>query len=1015
MLNYVFKKHKGVGYHWISCLLIFACLILFTPGSVNIAYADTSGSYATSTGYRYNEAVYNKTVSKYSEIMNILTNEGNVPIPGLEQTVVRMWGSSNELSDSICNDMVPQGLCVTGKYILVTAYCCKNKKTGSGHEHPSVIYVIDRASGKYLCNLTLYYGDSTPHITEFTHSDFSTYTYSSAHVGGIAFDGNDTVWVSAGEKNVRSLLISQINEAVNKAFDEETNARCRDSIAVTLGKKVLCEDQASFLTWYEGMLWVGTCNDSSKGCLKGYTISGDDTGYVIEKKRTFTIVSKANGASFCNINGRTCLAVNSSERRKDGLFAPNYVSRMYLYEANIQGTTELTEHGYYTMPPMAEEIAVDGGKLYTIFESAASIYSAGGKETADYIIDRICIGNAKKFFYWTEPEFNLETDDGTLGEGADFSGSLVFDNVDMLEGAHGINCTFGNVSIGTFTTNFMYSDSMLLESAYRASGEPDPEIAKVSVCLAAAAYDSSNAVTALRTMGYSKINWYNYGRTATYYDNDFVGFSIAEKKVSVYGNIYTLYVVPIRGTPTSAEWYSNFNVGMGDTHEGFYKAANEVLSTLINDFFSRDGSDASHRKILITGHSRGAAVANIVAGKLTEGGGTYVNTEGIFGYTYACPAVSKNAATSYKNIYNFQFSGDPIPELPLPKWSFIRYGQSIILGSDKEDSGNVNFQNVAIQFNRMTGKTFKGTQGAGSTFRTNFEEVVRSQEDYNNPEILGLLDIVAYELGGKNAPKDKDATVGIFLAKQWKRLKSYAKSEFDDSDSYSDVLQKSEKYESEFVKLIDDAIKAEQESNEEFDKFVTKNSNLIEKLEKYTDMTIEKMEDFNVAINLVEEQLNEIRTVIAAINTIINLFLINKNPIDAIVYGHTPETYVLFINSMYSGYRGWYERNDITSIHFPSGLKTIGYQCYANCTGLTSVIMPNEMTALGDYAFNGCSGVKKITMPVDLAYGTFGSTGAEEIHYTKGSTGIMSDRVDNNNYGAYYVNKAEWGARGTLT
>ena len=118
------------------------------------APAAHAASVYTTTGYRYSETVYNSTVSRYPEMMAKLSSKGTIAIPGLQSTHTRqlkkaLLTSEEYMSDIACNDMVPQGICVTGNYILVTAYCCAKNPC------PSSVYVIDRGTGEYRCTLSL--------------------------------------------------------------------------------------------------------------------------------------------------------------------------------------------------------------------------------------------------------------------------------------------------------------------------------------------------------------------------------------------------------------------------------------------------------------------------------------------------------------------------------------------------------------------------------------------------------------------------------------------------------------------------------------------------------------------------------------------------------------------------------------------------------------------------------------------------------------------------------------------
>lgn len=183
----------------------------------------------------------------------------------------------------------------------------------------------------------------------------------------------------------------------------------------------------------------------------------------------------------------------------------------------------------------------------------------------------------------------------------------------------------------------------------------------------------------------------SYKVTASEYavdKNDVTEFFVGHKKIVYKGVIREVIVVAVRGTnATNAEWSSNFDVGadtkeyydaMGDSHphwknkqnhKGFDVASNRVyekLTSYINTYISADAEVS----MLVTGHSRGAAIANILSQMYTD------NTDyKVFGYTFAAPntTTAKNAA-SYKNIFNIINKDDIIPYLPLSQWGFKNYG-----------------------------------------------------------------------------------------------------------------------------------------------------------------------------------------------------------------------------------------------------------------------------------------------------------------------------------------------------
>ena len=180
------------------------------------------------------------------------------------------------------------------------------------------------------------------------------------------------------------------------------------------------------------------------------------------------------------------------------------------------------------------------------------------------------------------------------------------------------------------------------------------------------------------------ISWNRIKPTAE--DNDTVSFTLAAKKLNGGdGSQPTLILIDIKGTSSDEEWYSNFNIGeTAQIHTGFGNASYYIVVNRLTQYLKeieRNGflTDSSTR-FLVTGHSRGAAVANLVAAHLN--GRTNFDRTNIYGYTFATPAVASIAKkTGYENIFNILNQEDFVPYLPLEKWGFARFGIDLRLPS----------------------------------------------------------------------------------------------------------------------------------------------------------------------------------------------------------------------------------------------------------------------------------------------------------------------------------------------
>ena len=184
---------------------------------------------------------------------------------------------------------------------------------------------------------------------------------------------------------------------------------------------------------------------------------------------------------------------------------------------------------------------------------------------------------------------------------------------------------------------------------------------------------TENIRDAYQLLGFSNVKIFNYNKSLND-TSDKIAYAIAEKRLPD-GN--TLISIVVRGGGYGCEWSSNMNVGTGEYHhDGFYNAMLEVYSSVKTRIASVGGPCT----LWITGYSRGAAVANLLAARLDDDSMTNSQTSAdrIFAYTFATPqGVTKAIGPSderYNNIFNIVNPGDAVPNVAPSGWGFARYG-----------------------------------------------------------------------------------------------------------------------------------------------------------------------------------------------------------------------------------------------------------------------------------------------------------------------------------------------------
>lgn len=172
-----------------------------------------------------------------------------------------------------------------------------------------------------------------------------------------------------------------------------------------------------------------------------------------------------------------------------------------------------------------------------------------------------------------------------------------------------------------------------------------------------------------------------YKLAEIYNDQHITDVVFGHHRVKYNGQFKEIIAVVIRGTNgTVEEWSSNFDIGcdsifdgnglipknedwrIKENHMGFDIAATRVIKLLDDCLAQTEDLDNSATKTLwITGHSRGAGIANIVGARLDEDYETFV-------YTFAAPmttTISEDVAKSHDSIFNVINSDDIIAEMPL--------------------------------------------------------------------------------------------------------------------------------------------------------------------------------------------------------------------------------------------------------------------------------------------------------------------------------------------------------------
>ena len=242
-----YKKEKRIV--MILCFTIFLVLSLlyeFFVGSFRqYEYkTDLTSTNTTPSIYSTEEELMEDLEEKhpyFAEYLNDNKTTKMYVVPGMAMTESLSIKTGKKEK---CTSMTPQGLAITEKYIFISAYCYT-------HKHNSVLYVLDRKSGKFIKEVVL---DST------------------SHVGGLAFDSkHNKLWV-AEYKNSKSYVGSLKLEDIEK-YDIKENRKMKYLDFILL-KNI---KRASFITYNDDSLLIGYFNLFKFGYFKIFDINDKGT------------------------------------------------------------------------------------------------------------------------------------------------------------------------------------------------------------------------------------------------------------------------------------------------------------------------------------------------------------------------------------------------------------------------------------------------------------------------------------------------------------------------------------------------------------------------------------------------------------------------------------------------------------------------------------------------------------------------------------------------------------------
>lgn len=278
---------------------------------------------------------------------------GTYVIPGLKTTRTLLTSEGDK--EAVCTSMTPQGLAVTDQYVLISAYCHTMK-------HNSVIYVIDKETHRFIKEVVL---PGQP------------------HVGGLAYDSEHGIlWYSSNTEELAQAVSITMEALESYDYDESQRPVAVNQVCSLYG---IVRD--SFMTFYEGCLYVGCFMKYSESAIARYPVDGSgnlintmDEGLGMNFEMAIpldysTISEQAQGMAF--YEDKLLLSHSYGILPSRLVFYEKSDKRLYVDENSAKS---------YRFPERMEQIFVDGDDLYVLFESGAYAYSAASVNIVDRVL-----------------------------------------------------------------------------------------------------------------------------------------------------------------------------------------------------------------------------------------------------------------------------------------------------------------------------------------------------------------------------------------------------------------------------------------------------------------------------------------------------------------------------------------------------------------------------------------------------------------------------------------------------
>ncbi len=340
----------------ISYLMVLVCAFVMMLASAQAGESYSyitvdmvaAGSTQTTTTDLTNKSNY--VLNTYYDMQG---SKSHHIIPGLSYTLT--YNPKTSTFITAYERFVPQGMCIAGNYILISAY-------DSAEICKSVIYVLSKSTNKLITTIVL---------------------PDKAHVGGLAYDtGNGYIWVCNENAYVSGFSYKLLNNSVTGVNSSSSR---RGVYLSSFEKEYKVKTQeADYCTYFDGKLWVGMFNSATVADIYAYEVNLSNS--TLTAKYIMEAPTKTQGIAFYRNGSDVYLLVSQSYGRTTNsqiiLYKPSYSSPQTVSGQSYTRIAKNNRLNDSTFSPMTEAIVISGTDVYILFESGAYYYHEPTEEQA---------------------------------------------------------------------------------------------------------------------------------------------------------------------------------------------------------------------------------------------------------------------------------------------------------------------------------------------------------------------------------------------------------------------------------------------------------------------------------------------------------------------------------------------------------------------------------------------------------------------------------------------------------